>query len=188
MTTNPNPYSPPSGTEVSGKPLRGSVLFIRSAATFTLAWIVGIHLYSLYTDGFRIHNMLMEYSRNRWHWNLLVRLPYLALIQFALFILYARARRKRELFDMQFSRWMACLLGLSAGIFSTLAYDLIRVIPEDVFGMTISWTPHYVIIWVSYAVTTILMMETLFFRRRIIDGDWDGSATLNRTDVARGDR
>lgn len=161
-----NPYSPPTESNSAGVQAVPLTSVVRQLGVFVLGFVLAIHLYSISHDGFQLHNMLLEYSGDRWLWNLVVRLPYLALIQFALLIGYARVRKGHEQTYPGTTVIRTFLLGLFTGFFREQAYDLIRIIPEDMFGLAIDWTPHYIIIWIAYAVTTVVTVETLSLLQR----------------------
>ncbi|WP_145169036.1 hypothetical protein [Rubripirellula lacrimiformis] len=143
------------------------------AAAFIFSWGVGLHLYSLYVDEFQLHNMLFEYSSEGWHWNLFVRLPYLAAIHLALLVCYAMVRQRHGRMHLHPKFKVVCLLGVFAGFFHSQAYDLIRMVLEGVFGLEVSWTPHFAIFWIAYAVATVVLVEAPLFLQKRFHGKLD---------------
>lgn len=62
------------------------------------------------------------------------------------------------------------LLGFITVISRSYAYDLFRMVLEDDFRITINWTPHYLITWLAYAATTLVVVEGLLLIRDHVFG------------------
>lgn len=154
-------YASPNESQSTALPCCSRRLRPTWIATFVIAFVSGVCLFDVIEFG--VQSSFYSWRTSNWAWHLGLRLPVYALIQLALIEwLFHLSRTGCERSPSSF------IVPLTAGFVNFQLYDWIRILPEQIAGLTVNWPLHRGIELCAFMGTAFIVVGV----SRLISSCW----------------